>query len=186
MRITFLGGADEIGASSAVLETAGRRILVDAGIRMNDRSGRPKTPDFSQLGRIDAVCLPHAHTDHSGALSGPDLHDQRFVSSLYSAVSGCIEAYVHVSGGIRNTVVRGTGRAGDFFSRRTYFGSGLSAARIPGRISSVHRRLFGHTAAGRIRCRPGYCGYGSHLRQPHPSAAQTGNSRMSDPDGADT
>ena len=68
MRITFLGGADEIGASAAVLETAGQRILIDAGIRMNERSGRPKVPDFSQLGQIDAVCLTHAHTDHSGAL----------------------------------------------------------------------------------------------------------------------
>jgi predicted metal-dependent RNase len=30
MRITFLGGADEVGASCILLEWAGKRILVDA------------------------------------------------------------------------------------------------------------------------------------------------------------
>ena len=33
MNITFLGGADEVGASSLLLEINGRRLLVDAGIR---------------------------------------------------------------------------------------------------------------------------------------------------------
>ncbi|MBK8799947.1 MAG: hypothetical protein IPM07_28230 [Anaerolineales bacterium] len=33
MEITFLGGADEVGASSILIEIAGRRLLIDAGIR---------------------------------------------------------------------------------------------------------------------------------------------------------
>ena len=30
MQLTFLGGADEVGASSLLVEIAGRRLLVDA------------------------------------------------------------------------------------------------------------------------------------------------------------
>ncbi len=35
MRITFLGGADEIGASCAVLDLEEHRFLIDCGQRMN-------------------------------------------------------------------------------------------------------------------------------------------------------
>jgi len=68
LRIQFLGGADEIGASSALLEIEGKRILIDAGIRMNDRLERGKHPDFSEIGQVDVIFITHAHTDHSGAL----------------------------------------------------------------------------------------------------------------------
>ncbi len=68
MEITFLGGADEIGASSYLLEVGGKKLLIDAGIRMNERMHREKIPDFSLVDSIDAIFLTHAHTDHSGAL----------------------------------------------------------------------------------------------------------------------
>jgi uncharacterized protein len=76
MKITFLGGADEVGASGVLIETAGRRVLVDCGIRPSPRSqgglGADQLPDLSQLesgsGKLDAVLVTHAHTDHSGAL----------------------------------------------------------------------------------------------------------------------
>ena len=77
MILRFLGGANEIGASSTPIEIDGyHRILVDAGIRMNHEheNGSP-LPDFSvfdKVGMPDAVLLTHAHTDHTGAL--PDLH----------------------------------------------------------------------------------------------------------------
>ncbi len=34
MKLTFLGGAEEIGASGVLVELAGRRILVDCGVRV--------------------------------------------------------------------------------------------------------------------------------------------------------
>lgn len=74
MQIQFLGGADEIGASSALLHIGGKRILIDAGIRMNDRLERGKHPDFSQAGGADMIFLTHAHTDHSGALPVANRH----------------------------------------------------------------------------------------------------------------
>lgn len=66
------GGANEVGASSTLIEIDGYRILVDAGIRMNHEYGKnsplPHFPDFDKVGMPDAVLLTHAHTDHTGAL----------------------------------------------------------------------------------------------------------------------
>ena len=74
MRVTFLGGADEIGASCTLLELAGRRVLVDCGVRMGG-GARDPLPDLraiQEAGGLDAIVLTHAHLDHTGAL--PLLH----------------------------------------------------------------------------------------------------------------
>jgi predicted metal-dependent RNase len=44
MNLTFLGGGNEIGASSAIVEIGSARILVDCGIRM---SGDHRLPDLA-------------------------------------------------------------------------------------------------------------------------------------------
>lgn len=67
MNIRFLGGANEVGASSTLITIEGQRILVDAGIRMGVEQ-RSRFPDWDDVGRIDAVLLTHAHSDHTGAL----------------------------------------------------------------------------------------------------------------------
>jgi Cft2 family RNA processing exonuclease len=75
MKITFLGGADEVGASSTLIEIGGKRLLVDAGIRPSPKArwglAGDQLPDLSQidaLGNLDAILVTHAHTDHTGAL----------------------------------------------------------------------------------------------------------------------
>lgn len=75
MKITFLGGADEVGASSTLIEIGGKRILVDAGIRPSPKArwglAGDQLPNLSQidaLGKLDAILVTHAHTDHTGAL----------------------------------------------------------------------------------------------------------------------
>lgn len=75
MRLTFLGGADEVGASGTLIEIAGKKILVDAGIRINARGRRrisdDQLPDLrlvSEAGGPDYILVTHAHTDHTGAL----------------------------------------------------------------------------------------------------------------------
>jgi len=81
MKLHFLGGADEVGASCTLIEIEGHRLLVDAGIRMGAPAGG-QLPNFSLLddvGTPDEVLLTHAHSDHTGAL--PVL-----VSGLPSAV----------------------------------------------------------------------------------------------------
>jgi Cft2 family RNA processing exonuclease len=75
MRITFLGGADEVGASCTLVEVAGKRLLIDAGIRISPKSSRglessqlPDLQPISAIGGIDFLLVTHAHTDHTGAL----------------------------------------------------------------------------------------------------------------------
>lgn len=75
MQITLLGGADEVGASSTLIEIGGRRVLVDAGIRPSPKARYGLTgdqlPDLSQIDRaggVDAILVTHAHLDHSGCL----------------------------------------------------------------------------------------------------------------------
>lgn len=75
MRLTFLGGADEVGASGTLIEIAGKKLLVDAGIRILAKTrrkiGDDQLPDLSlisEAGGIDYILITHAHTDHTGAL----------------------------------------------------------------------------------------------------------------------
>lgn len=95
MRVTFLGGADEVGASCSLLEIDGRNILVDAGVRMSTDKvvGTPKDtlPDLAciaDLGGVDVVLVTHAHLDHIGAL--PLIHQAYPKASIY-AVSPSVE-----------------------------------------------------------------------------------------------
>lgn len=78
MKITFLGGADEVGASGTLVEIAGKRILIDCGIRPSRKAqtsasiSADQLPDLSLIDAhaagLDAVLVTHAHTDHTGAL----------------------------------------------------------------------------------------------------------------------
>lgn len=67
IRYRGLGGTKEIGASSYLLELDDRRILVDCGISVKD-DWDALGPDLSQIGKLDAVVVTHAHTDHVGWL----------------------------------------------------------------------------------------------------------------------
>lgn len=99
MNITFLGGGNEIGASSAIVEIGSARILVDCGMRM---SGDHRLPDLASIqkthaGQLDAVLLTHAHMDHSGAL--PVLHQHFPAVPIYTtaATRGLVEVLLRDS-----------------------------------------------------------------------------------------
>ena len=69
MKITFCGGAGEVGASCFLVETDGKNILLDCGIRMS--GGKDSLPDFRMIqeaGGVDAIFISHAHLDHTGSL----------------------------------------------------------------------------------------------------------------------
>lgn len=74
IRITFLGGARQVGRSAALLQTNESNVLIDFGINMTGKDPEEaypyiKAPEFSymlQNNELDAVVVTHAHLDHSG------------------------------------------------------------------------------------------------------------------------
>ena len=83
-RLTFWGAAGEVTGSMHLLEAAGARILLDAGLFQGSRAEAAKKN--AQLPfdarRINAVVLSHAHIDHSGRL--PLLVRHGFHGPIYS------------------------------------------------------------------------------------------------------
>ncbi len=69
MRFTNLTRRVEIGANSYLLETGGKKIVIDAGMHPK-AEGLEASPDFSLLGdgTVDAILVSHAHQDHLGCL----------------------------------------------------------------------------------------------------------------------
>lgn len=75
--LTILGGGQEIGANSYLIEWGNYRIILDAGLNPK-ASGYGALPELDLLHgkEIDAAIVTHAHLDHIGAL--PFLVDQYF------------------------------------------------------------------------------------------------------------
>jgi len=70
VRLTFFGAAGEVTGSSLLVEAAGARFLVDAGMFQGGREAPRKNREAyaRDLGRLDFVLLTHAHIDHCGLL----------------------------------------------------------------------------------------------------------------------
>ncbi|MGO1561327.1 MAG: ribonuclease J [Actinomycetaceae bacterium] len=75
MRVVQLGGLAEVGRNMAVLEIAGRLLIIDCGVLFPEEH-QPGVdlilPDFGyiedRLDDIEAVVLTHGHEDHIGAV----------------------------------------------------------------------------------------------------------------------
>ena len=67
MRITFYGGAQEVGRSCMLLETEKKNTMLDCGIKLGEKTEYPLMDD-SELKRIHDIVVSHAHLDHSGYL----------------------------------------------------------------------------------------------------------------------
>ena len=69
MKFTALGGGNEIGANSYLVEIEGTTLMLDAGLHPR-KIGHACLPDLDILdGRpLDALLLSHCHLDHLGAV----------------------------------------------------------------------------------------------------------------------
>jgi predicted metal-dependent RNase len=67
MKLTFYGGAQEVGRAAMLLEEGERNILLDCGIKLGEKTEYPLLQD-DDLKRIDSIAVSHAHLDHSGYL----------------------------------------------------------------------------------------------------------------------
>lgn len=72
VRITALGGFQEVGRSAVLLQTRESQVLLDCGINPGSNNPLQAYPrlDVSQfdLDTLDAVVISHAHLDHCGFL----------------------------------------------------------------------------------------------------------------------
>lgn len=85
VRMTVLGGAQEVGRSAFLLKTRESSVLLDCGI--NPGSQRPfesfprfDSPEF-EIDSLDAVVISHAHLDHCGLV--PFLYKYGYDGPLY-------------------------------------------------------------------------------------------------------
>ncbi len=71
VRITFLGGARQVGRSCMLLQTPESRVLIDCGLNVAapEDSMYPffNAPEF-RINELDAVIVTHAHLDHCGVV----------------------------------------------------------------------------------------------------------------------
>jgi len=85
VRLTVLGGAQEVGRSAFLVKTRESSVLLDCGV--NPGSQRPfetfprfDSPEF-QMDSLDAVVISHAHLDHCGLV--PFLYKYGYDGPVY-------------------------------------------------------------------------------------------------------
>ena len=84
MKLTFWGAAGTVTGSMHMVETGGKRYLLDCGLyqgRRKDADQKNRHLPFPAAS-IDAVILSHAHIDHSGNL--PTLVKNGFAGPIYT------------------------------------------------------------------------------------------------------
>lgn len=70
LKITFYGAAGSVTGSMHLVESAGRRILLDCGLHQGRRAESDelnRNPGVDP-GSVDMIVLSHAHIDHSGGI----------------------------------------------------------------------------------------------------------------------
>jgi len=84
IRLTFWGAAGQVTGSMHLIEAAGARVLLDAGLFQGHRAATRELNAALPFDprRVDAIVLSHAHIDHSGRI--PLLVSRGFHGPVYS------------------------------------------------------------------------------------------------------
>jgi metallo-beta-lactamase family protein len=84
IRLTFWGAAGRVTGSMHLLEAAGARVLLDAGLFQGHRAAARELNAILPFDprRIDAIILSHAHIDHAGRI--PLLVNRGFHGPIYA------------------------------------------------------------------------------------------------------
>jgi metallo-beta-lactamase family protein len=84
MKLSFRGAAGQVTGSMHIVESSGRRLLLDCGMAQGRRKeAERQNREFPfDAGTVDAVVLSHAHIDHSGRL--PLLVKQGFNGPIFA------------------------------------------------------------------------------------------------------
>ncbi|MBD3388997.1 MAG: beta-CASP ribonuclease aCPSF1 [Candidatus Altiarchaeales archaeon] len=84
IRVTPLGGAQQVGRSCVLLQTPASNVLIDCGINVA-ASDTDRFPDFRAvklaISELDAVVVSHAHLDHCGFV--PYLYKYGYDGPIY-------------------------------------------------------------------------------------------------------
>ena len=82
--LSFYGAAGTVTGSSSLLETGGRRILIDCGMFQGNKtvSQLNEKPFPYEPSTLECMVLTHAHIDHSGLI--PKLVKQGFAGPIYT------------------------------------------------------------------------------------------------------
>ncbi len=81
MKITFFGGAHEVGRSCVMVSTERTKILLDCGIKLGEVEEHPMIHD-SELDKIDGIFISHSHLDHIGYL--PHVYSCGYKGHIYA------------------------------------------------------------------------------------------------------
>ena len=85
IRMTVLGGAQEVGRSAFLVKTRESSVLLDCGINPGSQKPFESFPRFDcpefQIDQLDAVIITHAHLDHCGL--APFLYKYGYDGPLY-------------------------------------------------------------------------------------------------------
>jgi metallo-beta-lactamase family protein len=87
--ITFYGGVGTVTGSKYLLESNGKKVLIDCGLFQGGRELRERNwqdPPFAP-GELDAVIITHAHIDHTGFL--PRLVKLGYAGKVYTSSATC-------------------------------------------------------------------------------------------------
>ena len=86
MKLSFWGAARVVTGSCHRLTACGKNVLIDCGLQQGGDVYNNNELFFDSTA-IDAVCVTHAHTDHSGRL--PLLVKNGYKGPIYATRATC-------------------------------------------------------------------------------------------------